>query len=36
MLQRCAAIDQSIKGMRHDDPWLLLNQLYLQLAGAQQ
>lgn len=33
MLQRCAAIDQAIKGMRPDDPWLLLSALILELSG---
>ncbi|MEH6650218.1 MAG: DNA polymerase III subunit delta [Motiliproteus sp.] len=34
MLQQCAVTDQAVKGMRSDDPWLLLSSLYLQLAGA--
>ncbi|MFT5721519.1 MAG: DNA polymerase-3 subunit delta [Motiliproteus sp.] len=33
MLQQCAAIDQAIKGMRPDDPWLLLSVLILELSG---
>ncbi len=33
MLQQCAVVDQSIKGMRRNDPWLLLNDISLRLAG---
>ncbi len=33
MLQQCAAIDLAIKGMRPDDPWLLLSILALELSG---
>ncbi|MFT6915675.1 MAG: DNA polymerase-3 subunit delta [Motiliproteus sp.] len=33
MLQQCAAIDQAIKGMRPDDPWLLLSALILEFSG---
>lgn len=33
MLQLCAAADQSIKGMRNDNPWQLLAELTLQLCG---
>ncbi len=34
MLQQCAIADQAVKGMRQDDPWLLLSALYLELAGS--
>ncbi len=33
MLQQCAAIDQTIKGMHRDDPWQLLSVLVLELSG---
>ncbi|RDE24106.1 DNA polymerase III subunit delta [Motiliproteus coralliicola] len=33
MLQLCAAIDQSIKGMCNQDPWQQLAELSLQLCG---
>ena len=33
MLRLCGAIDQSIKGMRNDDPWQLLSDLVTGLSG---
>lgn len=34
LLQQAAAVDLAIKGQRPDDPWLLLSQITLRLAGC--
>ena len=36
LLQQCSTIDQAIKGMRADNPWLLLSQLLLSLCQPPQ
>ncbi|KEA64423.1 DNA polymerase III delta subunit [Marinobacterium lacunae] len=35
MLDQAATVDLAIKGQRRDDPWLLLSQITLTLAGCQ-
>ncbi|OMH33719.1 DNA polymerase III subunit delta [Motiliproteus sp. MSK22-1] len=34
LLQRCSEVDQAIKGVKHQSPWILLTDITIEMAGG--